>query len=124
MKKYRYDKVGECFKKGRGKPLYVTSSEASRIANMVNLGYTNKRINSKVILSNPKSGRTTVDNFVRHYRKGEIKVPESTQLVFKGNSKEIELEDRIKGLEKMIAEMKDDESQPTLKERMKKWLKG
>lgn len=127
MVKYYYDNKGECFRGTRGKPLYVNSSEAHRIANMVNLGYTTKRINKKVTLSSTKSGRTTVENFVKHYKKGEIKVPQDIQAnIFEKateDKKVTELENRIKGLEKMIAEMnKDDESEPTLKMRLKEWL--
>ena len=123
MAKYYYDNKKECYI-GGGRPIYVNKGEASRIANLVNLGYNSKRISDKVSLSSPKSGKTTVSNFVKHYRDGEIKVSNiQTEKGSSENKKVAELEDRIKGLEKMIAEMnKDDESEPTLSERLKRWL--
>lgn len=124
MAKYYYDKKEECFRGNKGKPLYVNSGEANRIAHMVDLGYPTTKINKKVSLSSVRSGKTTVDNFVKHYKKGEIKVPSNAPVqsnLFErviDEKKVSDLEKRIVELESKLSEMESEKPKKSWKERL------
>ena len=110
--KYEYDINQEAFRREdhRGKPLYVNITEAERIINLLNLGYSVASINGKVALSNPKGTLTTLNSFIRNYKQGNIIMPENApaptryyESMDDGNRLD-ELEKRVSELEKKINE--------------------
>ena len=108
MAKYYYDAEDEVFKRKdrRGKHLAVNISEAQRIVSLINLGHTSYRIEKKVVLSNPKSGCTTVDTFVKNYKNGNIEMPEDApapSLIFQSLTDN----DRLNGLEERVSRLEE-----------------
>lgn len=135
MAEYYYDVEDEVFKRKdkRGNHLAINISEAQRIITLVNLGYSNAKINAKVRISNPKCGGTTIDSFIKNYKLGNIKMPEDApapRLMFNRvleDTRIDDLEERIIKLENDLEEFKklhfSEKCNDSLKDKVKSWLK-
>lgn len=119
--KYEYDITMEAFRREdkRGKPLYVNITEANRIVNLINLGYTVASITGKISLSNPKGTVTTLNSFIRNYKQGNIVMPDDAPaptLYYES----MDDNDRLDELEKRISELEEKINKP--QNRVMKWL--
>ena len=112
MAKYVYDIEKECFKRedNRGISLYVNISEANRIINLLNLGYSTYAITDKVQLINPKGTKSTVSSFIKNYKENNIEIPTDAptpKLIFDEMTEDSRIDDlerRVKSLEERMLE--------------------
>lgn len=116
MVKYEYDVESEVFKRvdNRGRHLYVNITEAQRIISLMNLGMNKTKIQSKVTLSHPMGTSSTIETFIKNYKNGNIIIPENAPAPknifdeFVEESRMDKLEERVKNLENLMAEIKSD----------------
>lgn len=133
MAEYYYDVHDEVFKRtdNRGNHLAVNVAEAQRIESLINLGYSEYKIQDKVVLSNPKASRSTINSFIKNLKAGNIHMPEDAPapiLMFDSltDSERIDaLEERISKLEEWIKDNNviSENTEKSLTNKVKSWIR-
>lgn len=109
MANYKYDALLEVFKRvdNRGNYLAVNISEAQRIINLLDLGYSHSAISNKVRLSNQKAGMSTVKSFIKNYLEGNIEIPEDAPAPVNVFT-ELDESNRLDALERRLCELEEE----------------
>ena len=126
--KYNYNAKCECFVRedGLGKKLFINSHEAQRIMTMLDLGYSVPRITAKIQFKSDKVSESTVANFIKNVRDGNIVVSEDYPAP-DNQVEELTIEMRLSNLEEEFKEFKDKISNPnpekTVSDKVKSWIR-